>query len=110
MRLIENVDLVLVSCRTVTRRIPQLPNLIDAAVRRRIDLDNNLPAFPALISVQLSHTSQGSAVARSSLPIAFRQFSAIARIRAIVVFPIPRCPLKMYPCAIRCWVNAFMAA
>ena len=38
-------------------------------------------ALPALISVQDSQTSQGSALGRSVLPIALRQLSAMARMR-----------------------------
>ena len=32
---------------------------------------------------------------RSALPILLRQLSAMARILAMVVLPMPRCPLKM---------------
>src|SRR5882672_2428569 len=94
-------------------------------------------AFPARISVQDSHTPQGSGVGRSinlfagpladsladllfgpladqladptGVPIGVRQLRAIARMRAIVVFPMPRCPLKMYPWAIRPCSMAFLS-
>jgi len=46
-------------------------------------------------AVQESQTSQGSAVGRATLPIGLRQLSAMARMRAMVVLPMPLCPLKM---------------
>ena len=83
--------------------------MIGSAVLLAASISITSTAFPALISVQLSHTSHGSAVGLSADPIAFRQFKAIARMRAIVVFPITRWPLKIYPCAIRPWVSAFIS-
>jgi len=44
---------------------------------------------PEAISLQESHSPQGVAVGP------FTQFSALARIRAAVVFPTPRAPEKM---------------
>ena len=46
--------------------------------------------LPAAISRQESHSLQGSAVGP------FAQLSALARMRAVVVFPTPRAPEKMY--------------
>ena len=40
VRLIQDVNLVLISCRPVSRRIAQFANLIDAAIGRRIDLNH----------------------------------------------------------------------
>ena len=51
--------------------------------------------LPERISVQDSQTLQGSAVGRTSEPMALRQLSAMARMRAMVVLPMPRWPLKM---------------
>jgi hypothetical protein len=78
MRLVQNVNFVPVARRPIPGRIAQFAYLVEAAGGRR-----------------------------SGDPIAVRQLSAIARIRAIVVFPIPRCPEKMYPCAIRPCSSAF---
>ena len=51
--------------------------------------------LPARISMQDSQTSQGSAVGRTALPMGLRQLSAQARMRAMVVLPMPRWPQKM---------------
>ena len=51
--------------------------------------------LPAAISVHEGHFPQGATVGP------WAQFSALARIRAVVVFPTPRAPEKMYPCATR---------
>src|SRR5260370_21362895 len=56
---------------------------------------------PAAISLQESHSPQGSAVGP------FAQFIALARIRAAVVFPTPRAPEKIYACATRSFLIAF---
>ena len=50
---------------------------------------------PSAISRQASHMPHGSAVGP------FSQFSARARIRAVVVLPTPRGPAKTNDCAIR---------
>ena len=50
---------------------------------------------PSAISMQASQTPQGSAVGP------FSQFSARARMRAVVVLPTPRGPEKTNDCAIR---------
>src|SRR6204780_4956116 len=50
---------------------------------------------PAEISRHESQLPSGSAVGP------FTQFKAFARIRALVVFPTPRTPEKMYACATR---------
>ena len=76
-------------------------------------LHNGSPTSPTLLSYLVqtccslpcstsmpSAKRHGSGVGLSGEPTAFRQFRAIATMRAMVVFPIPRCPSKMYPCAI----------
>jgi hypothetical protein len=68
VRLVENVDLEAVASISITST-----------------------ALPARISVHDSQIPQGSATGLSDE----RQFKAAARIRATVVFPIPRWPLKM---------------
>jgi hypothetical protein len=45
--------------------------------------------------MQESHVPQGSGVGRVGEPISVRQFRAMATMRAMVVLPMPRCPLKM---------------
>ena len=52
-------------------------------------------ALPARISVQASQMPQGSAWGVQAEPIVRWQFSAMARMRAMVVLPMPRWPLKM---------------
>ena len=40
VRLVEDVDLVAVACRPVPRALAQLADLVNAAVRGRVDLDH----------------------------------------------------------------------
>src|SRR5258707_1078511 len=77
--------------RTISRssRIWSMPRF-DAA-----SISITSKEVPAAISLQESHSPQGVAVGP------FTQFSAFARILAAVVFPTPRAPEKMYPCATR---------
>jgi hypothetical protein len=49
--------------------------------------------FPAVISVQFVQSLHGSGAGP------FSQFNAFARIRAVLVLPIPRAPTKRYACA-----------
>ena len=51
--------------------------------------------LPERISVQDSQTLQGSGVGRAGSPMAVRQLRALARMRAMVVLPMPRWPEKM---------------
>ncbi len=52
-----------------------------------------------------SHTPQGETVA-PPCPSGPMQFSPLATIRAVVVFPTPRTPVRMKACAIRSASNA----
>ncbi|MGC4006029.1 MAG: hypothetical protein QM811_24075 [Pirellulales bacterium] len=52
---------------------------------------------PSLIPLQLSHSSQGVNVGAGAL----RQFKHLAKIRAVVVLPTPRAPVKRYACPMR---------
>ena len=45
-------------------------------------------------------------VGRAGEPMGLRQLRAMARMRAMVVLPMPRWPLKMYPWAMRSWASA----
>ncbi len=47
------------------------------------------------ISRQLTQMRQGSSVGRSGEPTGVLQFNAAARMRAMVVLPMPRWPEKM---------------
>jgi len=51
--------------------------------------------LPSPISMQLWQTLQGSSVGP------WMQFNAFARMRAVVVFPVPRMPLNTKACATR---------
>ena len=57
--------------------------------------------LPLVISAQTLHWLQGVAVGP------FSQFSALARMRAAVVLPTPRTPVKRYAWAIRLVRMAF---
>ena len=50
---------------------------------------------PSAMAMQWRQTPQGVAVGRSPAPSAPTQLSALARIRAVLVFPVPRGPAKM---------------
>ena len=96
VRFIEDVDLVAVSAPGEWRRgIAQFTNLVDAAVGGGVDLDHVHGI--ALANLDTGTTiPQGSWLGRSALPAAVRQFSAMARMRAMVVFPECRnAPEKM---------------
>ena len=56
---------------------------------------------PSAISTHASQAPHGSGVGP------FAQFSARARMRAVVVFPTPRGPAKTNAWASRPWVSAF---
>ena len=70
-------------------RIESIPRF-DAA---SISITSSDP--PAVISRHASHSLQGVAAG----PLT--QLSAFAKMRAVVVFPTPRAPEKMYACATR---------
>ena len=50
---------------------------------------------PSAMATQWRHTPQGVAVGRSLSSSAPTQLSALARMRAVLVFPVPRGPAKM---------------
>ena len=55
VRLIQNVNLVLVSRRPIPRRIPQLAYLVDPAIGRRVDLDHIHRIARANLRAALAH-------------------------------------------------------
>jgi hypothetical protein len=58
-------------------------------------ISNTSTELPAAISRQEGHSPHGVSVGP------WTQFKDLARIRAVDVFPTPRAPEKMYPCATR---------
>jgi hypothetical protein len=88
VRFVDDEDLVAVARGAVADVLAQLAHLVDAAVRGGVDLDD-VHALPAVISRQEEHTPQGVTVGPST------QFRQRARMRAIVVLPVPRWPEKM---------------
>src|ERR1017187_542139 len=64
-----------------------------------ISMTSTVP--PEVISLQLAHSPHGVAVGP------WMQFRQRARMRATVVFPVPRWPEKMYPWAMRFCAIAF---
>jgi hypothetical protein len=57
---------------------------------------------------QGSQTPQGSVVG-PPVPSGPMQFSPLATIRAVVVLPVPRMPVRMKACAIRSAAKAFFS-
>jgi hypothetical protein len=90
VRLVDDVDLVAPFCLggRVHGPLPQVARVVDAAVRRRVDLDHVERRLPAQIRSQLSHAARLAVAARLG------QLSAIASTRASVVLPTPRGPQK----------------
>ena len=91
---VENVDLVAVARRTIARGLAQFANLVDAAVGGGVDLDDVDGIARANLGAGVANSARlgGGALSASRC---LRQFSAMARMRATVVLPMPRCPLKM---------------
>jgi len=50
---------------------------------------------PSAMATQWRQTPQGVIVGRSLAPSAHTQLSVLARMRAVLVFPVPRGPAKM---------------
>ena len=60
-----------------------------------------------MMPTQLRHCPQGSVVG-PPVPSCPVQFSPLAIIRAVVVLPVPRMPVRMKACAIRSAAKAFL--
>ena len=92
--LVEDVNFVAVAGGGVARGVAQLagtssmPRLVAASISM------TSTALPARTSVQDSQVSQGSTVGRAAEPMGLRQLRAMARMRAMVVLPIPRWPAE----------------
>ena len=63
---------------------------------------------PSAIATQASQTPQGSIVGPPA-PSGPVQFSPLAMMRAVVVLPVPRMPVRMKACAIRPASKAFLS-
>ena len=87
MDFVDDVDLEAAFGRLVTHILDDLADLVDAAIGRAVDL-KHVDRAPVAISSQWLHWSHGVAVGP------FSQFNALARIRAAVVLPTPRTPVK----------------
>ena len=75
---------------TEVHALDELAHRFDAVVRRGVELDEVVEAAFRR-ATQFSHTPHGSPSAPR-----FRQLSARANRRAVVVFPVPRGPEKRY--------------
>ena len=75
--------------RSRRSRISSIPRLLAASI------SITSGAAPLAISVQTSQSPQGSP------SFAFGQFSALAKMRAMLVLPVPRGPEKRYACPTR---------
>src|SRR5262245_49313584 len=77
--------------------------MLSTPVRDAASISSTSRARPSLISVHAVHLLHGFAVG----PVA--QLSPLARMRATVVFPVPRTPAKTYAWAIRPPSSAFLS-
>ena len=95
VRLVEDVDLVAPLDRLEHDALADLADVVDPALRRGVHLDDvergAVRDRDAGVGTSCPATTSGPAP----------QFSALARIRAIDVFPVPRGPAKRYAC--RTW-------
>ena len=103
VRLIEDVDLARRSLGGIVDPLAQLADGVDPAVPGGIDLDEvNRPALADRVAGP--HASHGSPSRRSV------QLSALARIRASDVLPVPRGPTNSIACDTRSVRTAFAAS
>ena len=94
VRLVEDVDLVAVARGTIAGGVAQFADLVDAAVGGGVDLDDVDGGACADFGAGVADAAGlgGGALGRADR---VRQFSAMARMRAMVVLPMPRWPVKM---------------
>jgi len=98
VNLVEDVDLP-ASGRSVPGSRGDVANVIDTVVGRGVEL-GDVERRTLVIATQLAQTLQASPSS------GFSQLSAFARIRAVVVFPVPRGPEKRYACETRWFFTA----
>ena len=94
VRFVEDVNLEAVARRPVTGSVAQLANFVDAAVGGGVNLDHVHGIAGANLGAGVADPAWlgcGPLGGADSV----RQLSAMARMRAMVVFPMPRCPEKM---------------
>ena len=86
MNLVDDVDFEF-AARRETDVIAKFANLVDAIVARAVDL-KHVEADSCDISLQESQTPHGLMVGPCT------QFTALAKMRAVEVLPVPRGPTK----------------
>ena len=85
---VDDIDLVAGLVRGVVHLLPQVADLVDAAVAGGVNLDNiERPPLGYL----LAHRA---GIARLPFASLVRQFTALARMRPVLVLPVPRGPQK----------------
>ena len=102
VRFVENVDLVPVARRRIACRIAQFANLVDAAIGGRVNLDHVDRVALANLHARIAYAAglRRRPLRAPNLRAAIQSLRQDARDRRL---PMPRCPEKMYPCAIRFW-------
>ena len=86
--------------RSCMLRTSSMPRWLAASISMRSR------ARPSLTSVQKEQVLSGSPSFGPFAGSSPSQFSALARMRAAVVFPVPRGPQNRYACATRPWLTA----
>ena len=89
--LVEQVDLVAIACRGVPGGVAQFTDFVDPAVGGGVNLHYVERVAGAYLLAGVAN-SAGLGGGSLALPILLRQFNAMARILAMVVLPMPRCP------------------
>ena len=92
---VEDVDLVAVAGGGVAGGVAQFANFVDAAIGGGVDLDDVDGVALADFDAGVAHAAGLGGGARRREPMALRQLRAWARMRAMVVLPMPRWPEKM---------------
>ena len=94
VRLVEDVDLAPQVGRRVVEALPELAHVVDAAVGRGVDLDAGPGRGPRGSRRTTRRRRTGPRCGRR-----FLQLSALARMRASDVLPVPRGPVNRMACA-----------
>ena len=95
MDLVDDEDLVAVAGGTDRRPSMITSRTLSTPVCVAASISSTSRSRPSAISTHMSQMPHGSAVGP------FSQFSARARMRAVVVLPTPRAPAKTNACAMR---------
>ena len=88
MHLIDDIHLIAAALRQIHRTFPEIPDVLHAVVGRCVDLDDVCQRSTLCVPADLAF--------QTGIPFRVRcsQFTVFARIRAQVVFPVPREPVK----------------